>query len=360
MSISRLVSLFLALASILSASAQVTEPGRAPRAAGAGPSRTHPLSPFVKPTDAELRARLTPIQYQVTQQNGTERAFSGEYDKHNEPGIYVDVVGGKPLFSSLDKYDSGCGWPAFTQPIEAGEVVEKMDVSHGMRRMEVRSSTANSHLGHVFNDGPSSRGGLRYCINSASLQFVSLAEMEGKGYGKYLARFERAGMVIPGKSGAATETAILAGGCFWGMQDLLRKIDGVVRTEVGYCGGMNTNATYQSHPGHAEAVKVVFDPAKISFGTLLTDWFFRMHDPTTLNRQGNDRGTSYRSAIFYANEEQRQAAVEAIRVAQLSGRWQSRIVTTVEPIKNWSVAEAFHQDYLVKNPGGYTCHWLRP
>jgi peptide methionine sulfoxide reductase msrA/msrB len=360
MSISRLVSLFLALASILSVSAQFTAPGRGPRAADAAPGRTNQPSPFVKPTDAELRARLTPVQYQVTQQNGTERAFSGEYDKHFEPGIYVDVVGGKPLFSSLDKYDSGCGWPAFTQPIEAGEVVEKPDFSHGMRRIEVRSSTANSHLGHVFNDGPPIRGGLRYCINSASLQFVPLAEMERKGYGKYLARFEREGVVIPGKSGGGTETAILAGGCFWGMQDLLRKIDGVVRTEVGYCGGMNTNATYQNHPGHAEAVKVVFDPAKISFGTLLTDWFFRMHDPTTLNRQGNDRGTSYRSTIFYASEEQRKTAVEAIRVAQVSGRWQSRIVTTVEPIKNWSVAEPFHQDYLVKNPGGYTCHWLRP
>lgn len=157
-----------------------------------------------------------------------------------------------------------------------------------------------------------------------------------------------------------TETAILAGGCFWGMEDLLRKIDGVTLTEVGYCGGTNKNATYQNHPGHAEAVRVEFDPQKISFKKLLTDWFFRMHDPTTLNRQGNDVGSSYRSAIFYANEEQKQAAMTAIKEAQASGRWKKPIVTTVEPIKNWTPAEDYHQKYLVKNPGGYTCHWLRP
>lgn len=157
-----------------------------------------------------------------------------------------------------------------------------------------------------------------------------------------------------------TETAIIAGGCFWGMEQLLREINGVVETEVGYCGGENTNATYKYHPGHAEAVKVVFDPEKIPFKKLLTDWFFRMHDPTTLNRQGNDRGTSYRSAIFYFDDGQKKAAQEAIQEAETSRRWKDPIVTTVEPVKNWSTAEAYHQDYLKKNPGGYTCHWLRP
>src|SRR5690606_12685370 len=118
------------------------------------------------------------IQYRVTQQSGTERAFTGEYDKHFEPGIYVDIVSGVPLFSSLDKYDSGCGWPAFSRPIDDSEVVELEDTSHGMVRTEVRSGTADSHLGHVFDDGPRDRGGLRYCINSAALKFVPLAEME--------------------------------------------------------------------------------------------------------------------------------------------------------------------------------------
>lgn len=317
---------------------------------------------FVKPSDEELRKKLTPLQYEVTQHSATERPFSNEYDKFFNPGIYVDVVSGKALFSSLDKYDSGCGWPAFTRPIDKDEVVEKTDQSHGMTRVEVRSSSADSHLGHVFNDGPREKGGLRYCINSASLRFVPLAEMEKQGYGKYLARFEQAGLISPAAKTSAkkTETAIIAGGCFWGMEELLRQIDGVLQTEVGYCGGQNQNATYENHPGHAEAVKIVFDPDKISFKKLLTDWFFRMHDPTTLNRQGNDRGTSYRSAIFYADDEQKKVAQEAIKEAQASGRWKDPIVTTIEPVKNWTRAEEYHQDYLQKHPGGYTCHFLRP
>jgi len=317
---------------------------------------------FVKPSNEELQKKLSPIEYYVTQQNGTERPYTGEYDKHYKPGIYVDVVSGKPLFSSLDKYDSGCGWPAFTRPIEKDSVSEKMDRSHGMIRNEVRSSFADSHLGHVFPDGPKAQGGMRYCINSAALKFVPLAEMEAKGYGEYLGAFEAAGLWPIEKTAASgeKETAIIAGGCFWGMEDILRKIDGVLETEVGYCGGDNKNATYENHPGHAEAIKVVFDPAKISFKTLLTDWFFRIHDPTTLNRQGNDVGSSYRSAIFYANEEQKKVAEEAIEEVNKSGRWSKPIVTTVEAVKNWADAEDYHQDYLKKNPGGYTCHWVRP
>jgi len=317
---------------------------------------------FVKPSDDELKKKLSPVQYYVTQQNGTERPFTGEYDKHYKPGIYVDVVSGAPLFSSLDKFDSGCGWPAFTKPIDEKSVASNVDKSHGMVRNEVRSSQADSHLGHVFPDGPRAYGGMRYCINSAALRFVPLAEMEGKGYSKELKAFEAAGL-WPLKSKSALgnqESAIIAGGCFWGMEDILRKIEGVIDTEVGYCGGENANATYKNHPGHAEAIRVVYDPAKISFKKLLTDWFFRIHDPTTLNRQGNDIGTSYRSTIFYANDEQKKVAEEAIAEVQKSGRWSRPIVTTVEPVKNWSDAEAYHQDYLKKNPGGYTCHWVRP
>lgn len=145
----------------------------------------------------DLRTRLTPEQYRVTQENGTERPFSGQYDKHFEPGIYVDVVSGEPLFSSLDKYDSGCGWPAFTQPLEQEAVAERKDSSHGMVRTEVRSQGADSHLGHVFEDGPEDKGGLRYCINSASLRFVPLAEMEKAGYGEHLQQFKDAGVEVP-------------------------------------------------------------------------------------------------------------------------------------------------------------------
>lgn len=135
-------------------------------------------------------SRLTPEQYRVTQQNGTERAFTGEYDEHFEPGIYVDIVSGEPLFSSSTKFNSGCGWPSFSKPIADANVNELRDTSHGMIRTEVRSAHGDSHLGHVFPDGPRDMGGLRYCINSASLRFVPKGEMEAQGYGTYLDQVE--------------------------------------------------------------------------------------------------------------------------------------------------------------------------
>ncbi|MGN6123371.1 MAG: peptide-methionine (R)-S-oxide reductase MsrB [Sphingomonas oligoaromativorans] len=135
-------------------------------------------------------ARLTPEQYRVTQQSGTERPGTGEYVNNKQAGIYVDIVSGEPLFASSDKYESGCGWPSFTKPIEPANVAELHDTSHGMIRTEVRSTHGDSHLGHVFTDGPRDRGGLRYCINSASLRFVPKAEMEAQGYGDYLNQVE--------------------------------------------------------------------------------------------------------------------------------------------------------------------------
>jgi peptide methionine sulfoxide reductase msrA/msrB len=158
------------------------------------------------------------------------------------------------------------------------------------------------------------------------------------------------------------ETALLAGGCFWGMEDLLREIPGVLETEVGYTGGETSHATYKDvcsgRTGHAEAVRIVFDPRQLSFEDLL-GWFFRMHDPTTTNRQGNDVGTQYRSAIFYTDDRQRQTA-EAVRArVDASGKWPRPIVTEIVPAGPFWPAEDYHQDYLRKNPGGYTCHYLR-
>lgn len=144
---------------------------------------------YIKPSREDLIERLSPIQYKVTQENATERPFSNDYDKNFEDGIYVDIVSGEVLFSSKDKFDAGCGWPSFTKPLEAN-IIEKKDLSHGMVRTEVRSKNADSHLGHVFPDGPKDRGGLRYCINGASLRFIKKEEMEKEGYGEYLKLFE--------------------------------------------------------------------------------------------------------------------------------------------------------------------------
>lgn len=158
---------------------------------------------------------------------------------------------------------------------------------------------------------------------------------------------------------ASTERAVLAGGCFWGMQDLLRRYPGVVSTRVGYTGGDVPNATYGNHGTHAEAIEIVFDPELTSFRTLL-ELFFQIHDPTTKNRQGNDVGTSYRSAIFYTNDEQRRVATDTIADVDASGLWPAKAVTEVTPAGPFWEAEPEHQDYLERYPNGYTCHFVRP
>jgi peptide-methionine (S)-S-oxide reductase len=155
------------------------------------------------------------------------------------------------------------------------------------------------------------------------------------------------------------ESAVLAGGCFWGMQDLLRKKDGVLSTRVGYTGGENEHPTYRNHPGHAEAVEIVYDPLQITYRELL-ELFFQVHDPTTPNRQGNDVGASYRSAIFYRNEQQRDIANATIKDIETSGLWPGKVVTEVTPAGTFWEAEPEHQDYLIKHPNGYTCHYVRP
>ena len=156
-----------------------------------------------------------------------------------------------------------------------------------------------------------------------------------------------------------TETAILAGGCFWGLQELFRHLPGVTKTEVGYTGGDVKNATYENHGTHAEAIKIEFDPAKLSYRSLL-EYFFQVHDPTTRNRQGNDIGTSYRSAIFYLSDAQKKTAQELIKEIDASKKWPGPVVTQVVPASDFWSAEAYHQDYLQKHPGGYTCHYVRP
>ncbi|NTW86213.1 MAG: bifunctional methionine sulfoxide reductase B/A protein [Holophagaceae bacterium] len=342
----------LALALALAGFGFAVSTPRSARAAAQGPREDSKVTDSPKPSPAELKQKLTPMQYHVTQEAGTEPPFRNEYWNEHREGVYVDVVSGKPLFSSKDKFDSGCGWPSFTKPLAGQDVVEKRDISLGMIRTEVRSGAADSHLGHVFEDGPADRGGLRYCINSAALRFVPVADLEKEGLGSFLPLFGKAA------SAPKEELATLAGGCFWGMEDLLRKQPGVLGTEVGYTGGALPKATYEHHEGHAEAVQIRFDPSKTTYEALLR-FFFRMHDPTTLNRQGNDTGSSYRSAIFFHSEAQRQAAEKVKAEVEASGKWKRPLVTEVTAAGPWWRAEDYHQDYLIKHPGGYTCHWVR-
>ncbi len=298
---------------------------------------------YKKPKEDDLKKQLTPLQFYVTQKNGTEPAFKNEYWQNHKEGIYVDIVSGEALFSSLDKYESGTGWPSFTKPIDENRINLTSDYKLFMKRTEVRSKLSDSHLGHVFDDGPPPLG-KRYCMNSAALKFIPLKEMKSQGYEKYLYLF-------PNEMSSTIEKATLAGGCFWSMQSAFGDIKGIVSTRVGYSGGNKINPSYTEvatgDTGHLESIEIIFNPTTISFEDILNIYWHNI-DPLDKEGQFCDKGNEYHSAIFVHNTKQRKLAEKSMSEIKKKLRG-FNVATQIQQASEFYPAEDYHQNYYKKN-----------
>ena len=278
-------------------------------------------------TDEEWKNILSEEAYYVTRKKGTERPFSSEMCTAFSPGIYECVCCGTKLFNSYEKFDSGTGWPSFTQPIEEDSVAYTKDYSHNMVRIEATCNTCDAHLGHVFQDGPPPSG-LRYCINALALK----------------------------KTESIEQKVVIGGGCFWCTEAIFRDIRGVKKVESGYAGGHVRNPTYKEVcselTGHAEVIQITYDPDQVTFKDLITIHLIT-HDPTTLNRQGADKGTQYRSIIFYNSGEEKSMAESVI--SEIQQLYENPVVTELKPADVFYKAEEYHQDYFERNPDQGYC-----
>ncbi|MBK8845563.1 MAG: bifunctional methionine sulfoxide reductase B/A protein [Bacteroidetes bacterium] len=288
-------------------------------------------APTVTKTETEWKKQLSPDQYYILREKGTERPFTGALLMNKEKGVYTCAGCGNELFTDEMKFDSHCGWPSFDREIEGGKIVQTTDGTHGMTRTEITCGTCGGHLGHIFDDGPTETGN-RYCVNSLSLEFVAATNKE--------------------LTSTNMDTVTLGGGCFWCVEAVYQMLDGVISVESGYSGGTIKNPAYREvcngTTGHAEVVQIAFDADKTSFEEILKV-FFTVHDPTTLNRQGADVGTQYRSAIYYRTPEQKESAEKIIDELNKAMVYDQKIVTEVAPFSVFYKAEDYHQNYFSQN-----------
>lgn len=287
--------------------------------------------------DTYWRSKLSPEQYYILRQKGTEKPFSGKFLFHQEKGNYTCAACGNILFSSNAKFESHCGWPSFDEQIAAKNILTKEDHSHGMDRIEIVCGKCGGHLGHLFDDGPTETG-KRYCVNSLALSFAPLASKS--------------------EEQSVFDTIVLGGGCYWCIETIFLDLKGVVSVESGYSGGKIKKPTYEmvctGNTGHAEVVQIIYDKNMISLAEILKV-FFSVHDPTTLNKQGADEGTQYRSAIFYRNEMQKNSALQIIRQLEDGKVFEQPIVTEVTPFSFFVKAEQYHQNYYNRNANAPYC-----